>query len=150
VKVRVPAVDAICHFLGTDVAIDLETGLGLGTPEGGIPGHLAQGIRELAEDLVQIIPYPMRDSERNKVDPPPLSLGRLEGLLQLDPPPFCDLGRTDWARPDGAARHQAVIESLAVSMALVYLDRGETLTRDRGTKHHALRYPITRKEAIHN
>jgi hypothetical protein len=41
-----------------------------------------------------------------------------------------------------------MIDGFAVGMPLVYLDRGETLARDRGTQHHALRYPITGEKAV--
>jgi hypothetical protein len=70
-------------------------------------------------------------------------------LLELDPPPFGDLGRTHWARPDGAASHQAVIERLAVGFAFVNLDLGQAATGDWSPEHHTFGDPITREEAVH-
>ena len=80
----------------------------------------------------------MRDGERHEVGNPPKGLAGFNGLLELGAAALGDLGRTDGARPDRTAGHEAMVKRLAVGVALADVNVCQTVARYRGTKHHAL------------
>jgi len=92
----------------------------------------------------------MGDSECHEVGNPPEGLAGFNGLLELGAAALRDLGSTNRARPDRTARHEAMIESLAVGTALADIDICQTVTRYRGTENHALGSSGRREEAVYN
>ena len=124
VKVRMPAVLAIGNFLRTDEANDLDLALLLAPPESAIARHALESHGQTRQRIVQIVTDAMGNRQGHEVDTKALVHAVFHCLLELDPPPFGNLGRADRTRPNRPASHQAVIERLAVGLPLVHLDLG--------------------------